>query len=138
MWPCIYLHTGTHVSKHTSSRIHMHRGYFDNTVNSSSSKHCGGSYNLIQKLSLNFSSGSGGAGISSCTGALALNHHMSIKTMLSAISFFLHYLHNLNYRACTSFEVNAESRAELGNGAATSLRACSRCQSFIPRDPDLV
>lgn len=136
MWPCIYLHTGTHVSKHTSSRIHMHRGYFDNTVNSSSSKHCGGSYNLIQKLSLNFSSGSGGAGISSCTGALALNHHMSIKTMLSAISFFLHYLHNLNYRACTSFEVNQRMLNQGQNLVMEPIG--SRCQSFIPRDPDLV
>lgn len=40
MWPRIYLYTGTRVSKHTSAWRHMHRGYFDNTANSSSSKHC--------------------------------------------------------------------------------------------------
>lgn len=66
----------------TRPHRYIHREYLDNTVNSSSSGHCGGSYNLIQQLSLNFTSDSEGAGISSCTGALALNQLMSIKTML--------------------------------------------------------
>jgi hypothetical protein len=76
IWPTIFLYTGMHVSKHTSALIHMHRGYFDNTVNSSSSQRCGNSYNEIQQLSLNFSE------ISSCTGTLSLNLLKSIKTIL--------------------------------------------------------